>query len=173
MTDSAGNAVDLGRVGEVTEVEVSLIENLSLAGVVPVIPCLAEDDDGGLLNVNADTAAAAVAQAIKADKLVFLTDTPGILRDRDDPDSLISCSEPRRMRELIRDGVVEKGMIPKIEACLESLEAGVGKVHVIDGRLRHSLLLEMYTDHGIGTEIALKPVAEAGRNDRPKVLART
>ena len=156
LPDGKGGVVDLGRVGEVDEVDVTPIEDLCLAGVVPVLPSLAEDDDGGLLNVNADTAAAAVAMAIKADKLVFLTDTPGILLDRAEPSSLLASLSPDDCRDLIARGIVDKGMIPKVEAALDSLAHGVSKVHVIDGRLRHSLLLEMYTTTGIGTEILLK-----------------
>ncbi|MGE5756418.1 MAG: acetylglutamate kinase [Planctomycetaceae bacterium] len=171
LPDGRGGEIDLGRVGEVTEVDVPPIENLCLAGVVPVLPSLAEDDDGGLLNVNADTAAAAVAMALKADKLVFLTDTPGILIDRDDPESLIRSLTPDECRGLIGRRVIDKGMIPKVEACLTSLEAGVKKIHIIDGRLRHSLLLEMYTDKGIGTEIVPKE-PEPGHGPRPPVLAR-
>jgi len=164
-----GEPADLGRVGEVTEVDTPPIENLCLAGVVPVLPSLAEDDDEGLLNVNADTAAAAVAMALEAEKLVFLTDTPGILRDRNEPSSLIQGLSPEECRELIDSGVIDRGMIPKVEACLASLEAGVRKVHIIDGRLRHSLLLEIFTDRGIGTEIALD---EAGAHHRKPVMAR-
>jgi len=156
LSDGDGGRVDLGRVGEVDEVDVSPIEDLCVAGVVPVLPSLAEDDDGGLLNVNADTAAAAVAMAIKADKLVFLTDTAGILLDRDEPASLLQSLTPDECHDLIARGVIDRGMIPKVEAALDSLEHGVHKVHVIDGRLRHSLLLEMYTATGIGTEIVLK-----------------
>jgi acetylglutamate kinase len=154
----AGTEIDLGRVGEVTEVDTPPIENLCLAGVVPVLPSLAEDLDatGQLLNVNADTAAAAVARQLRAEKLVFLTDTPGILRDKNEPLSLIRGLTPDDCHELISEGVIDKGMIPKVEAALASLEAGVRKVHIIDGRLRHSLLLEMYTDVGIGTEIVWK-----------------
>jgi acetylglutamate kinase len=166
-----GSQVDLGRVGEVTEVDVPPIENLCLAGVVPVLPSLAEEDDGRLLNVNADTAAAAVAMALRADKLVFLTDTPGILHDRREPGSLIRSLTPDGCRDLIREGVIDKGMIPKVEACLASLEAGVGKTHIIDGRLRHSLLLEMYTDKGIGTEIVLDAPANS-HEPRSHVTAR-
>jgi acetylglutamate kinase len=154
-----GHEIDLGRVGEVTEVDAAQIENFCLAGVVPVIPSLAEDDDGGLLNVNADTAAAAVATALRAEKLVFLTDTPGILRDQNDPDSLLTALTPENCRDLVREGVIAGGMIPKVEACLASLEAGVRKIHIIDGRVRHSLLLEIFTDSGVGTMIAL-----AGQN---------
>lgn len=150
-----GEAVDLGRVGEVTEVDALPIENLCIAGVVPVLPSLAEDDDGALLNVNADTAAAAVAVALQADKLVFLTDMPGILLDRNEPESLVRSLSPDDCRGLIARGVIDRGMIPKVEACLNSLQAGVKKTHMIDGRLRHSLLLEIFTDTGIGTEIVL------------------
>jgi acetylglutamate kinase len=170
LTKLDGREVDLGRVGEVTEVDAQPIEDLCLAGVVPLLPSLAEDDDGNLLNVNADTAAAAVAQALHAEKLVFLTDTPGILRDRHEPKSLIESLDPEGCRALIASGVIDKGMIPKVEACLESLEAGVGKVHIIDGRMRHSLLVEMYTDTGVGTMIVPRnetPATQAERQRRP------
>jgi acetylglutamate kinase len=164
-----GQPIDLGRVGEVDEVDVTPIENLCLAGVVPVLPSLAEDDDEKLLNVNADTAAAAVAMALEAEKLVFLTDIPGILMNRDDPASLFRSLTPDGCHELIASGVIDKGMIPKVEACLQSLDAGVKKTHIIDGRLRHSLLLEMYTDSGIGTEIVL-PEVEPPDLRRPVVV---
>ncbi len=164
-----GTELDLGRVGEVTEVDVDQIENFCMAGVVPVLPSLAEDDDERLLNVNADTAAAAVATALRAEKLVFLTDMPGILRHRDEPESLIRQLAPSDCRHLISEGVIAAGMIPKIEACLASLEAGVRKIHIIDGRLRHSLLLEIFTDQGIGTEIAVEPGVELPANRRTVV----
>lgn len=160
LTGPDGAEIDLGRVGEVTEVDVPPIESMCLGGVVPVLPCLAEDDDGGLLNVNADTAAAAVAEAIQAEKLIFLTDTPGILRDRADPSSLLQALTPDACRRLIDEGVIDRGMIPKVEACLASLAAGVRKVHIIDGRLPHALLLEIFTHKGIGTEIAVEPGAD-------------
>ncbi len=155
LPDGDGSPIDLGRVGEVTEVDIIPIENLCLAGVVPLLPSLAEDEDeeGKLLNVNADTAAAAVAQALQAEKLVFLTDTPGILMDRNEPGSLISGLTPEECHDLIARGVIDKGMIPKVEACLNSIAAGVRKTHIIDGRLRHSLLLEIFTETGVGTEI--------------------
>ena len=159
--DGPEGPIDLGRVGEVEEVEVPPIESMCLGGVVPVLPCLAEDDDGGLLNVNADTAAAAVAEALGAEKLVFLTDTPGILRDPADPSSLLSTLTPEDCRELIAEGVIARGMIPKVEACLASLAAGVRQVHIIDGRLEHALLLEIFTHTGIGTQIAEDPAAAA------------
>jgi acetylglutamate kinase len=163
-----GQPVDLGRVGEVTEVDDDPIIDSCLAGIIPVLPSLAEDvneGESGLYNVNADTAAAAVAMALKAEKLVFLTDTPGILTDRTDPDSLIRSLTPNDCRDLIARGIIDKGMIPKVEACLASLEAGVKKTHIIDGRLRHSLLVETYTTTGVGTEIVLK--LEAVHGQRP------
>src|SRR5207302_7744597 len=102
-----------------------------------------------------DTAAAAVAVQLEAEKLVLLTDTPGILLDRSQPDSLLSSLDTAKCEDLIRDRVIDEGMIPKVEACLEGLRGGVKKTHIIDGRLRHSLLLEIYTDRGVGTEIVL------------------
>ncbi len=147
--------IDLGRVGRVTRVDGGLIQDFCAAGVVPVIPCLAIDADGGWLNVNADTAASAVAMHQHAEKLVFLSDTPGILEDRSDPRSLLTHLDAARCRNLVARGVIDGGMIPKIEACLDGLRAGVRKTHVIDGRLRHSLLLEIFTDRGVGTEIVL------------------
>ncbi len=150
-----GEPLDLGRVGEVRHVDVRTIENLCIAGIVPVLPSLAIDQsDGGTLNINADTAASAVARHLHAEKLVFLTDTPGILRDQHDPASLLESLTPDDCRTLIQEGVIAHGMIPKVDACLESLTAGVRKVHIVDGRLPHALLLEIFTDRGIGTEIA-------------------
>ncbi len=174
LPDGQGNEIDLGRVGEVTQVDTTPIEDLCIAGIVPVFPSLAGDlaDPGHLLNVNADTAAAAVARALQAEKLVFLTDTPGILRDRNEPASLIRGLTPDDCHQLIHDGVIDKGMIPKVEAALASLEAGVHKVHIIDGRLRHSLLLEMYTDIGIGTEIDWQGADRPSSDGRRAVRAR-
>jgi acetylglutamate kinase len=166
--------IDLGYVGEVTSVDVPPIENLCLAGVVPVLPSLAEDEheEGQLLNVNADTAAAAVAQWIQAEKLVFLTDTAGILLDKNEPASLIRGLTPDGCRDLIANGVIDRGMIPKVEACLTSLEAGVKKTHIIDGRLPHALLLEIFTKSGIGTEIVRDEESTAPAGRRP-ILGRT
>jgi acetylglutamate kinase len=151
-----GDGIDLGRVGFVSRVEKDLILDLCAAGVVPVLPSLAVDADGGWLNVNADTAAAAVASALRAEKLVFLSDTPGILIDRRDEATLVRGLDAEGARDLIARGIIDEGMIPKVEACLDGLRAGVRKTHMIDGRLRHSLLLEIYTDRGVGTEIILE-----------------
>ncbi len=159
LPGSEGKPIDLGFVGRVTRVDGSLIESFCAGGVVPVIPSVAldaaMDRQAGWLNVNADTAAAAVAAALRAEKLVFLTDTPGILMDRNKPDSLLPSLDAARCRQLIETRVIDEGMIPKVEACLDSLRSGVRKTHMIDGRLRHSLLLEIYTDRGVGTEITL------------------
>jgi acetylglutamate kinase len=139
----------------VTRVDAPLIETFCAGGVVPVIPSLALDGGGGWLNVNADTAAAGVAAHLRAEKLVVLTDTPGILRDRSDPASLVPTLGATGIDDFAARGVIDGGMLPKVEACLESLRAGVRQAHLIDGRLRHSLLLEIYTDRGVGTEITL------------------
>jgi acetylglutamate kinase len=153
LSGAGQEPVDLGRVGQVTHVDRGLIQDFCAAGVVPVIPSLAFDDERRWLNINADTAAASVAGHLRAEKLVLLTDTPGILEDRADESTLISSLDADRCRELIRRGIIEDGMIPKVEACLESLQQAVRKTHIIDGRLPHSLLLEIYTDRGVGTEI--------------------
>jgi acetylglutamate kinase len=153
-----GESLDLGHVGTVTRVDRLVIDNLCYAGQVPVIPsmCLVEGSDEKL-NVNADTAAMAVAQALGAEKLVFLSDVNGVRLDLDDPQSLQHSLTASRARQLIADGAISAGMIPKVEACLETLEKGVHKVHIIDGRLRHSLLLEIYTTKGVGTQLTPDP----------------
>ena len=155
LPGSDGKPVDLGRVGTVTRVDVDLIRDFCAAGVVPVIPSLALDAEGGWLNVNADTAAAAVAAHLGAEKFILLTDTPGILEDRKDPSSLLRNLNSADCQRLIETKVIDEGMIPKVEACLESLRGGVKKTHIVDGRVRHSLLLEIYTDRGVGTEIVV------------------
>lgn len=156
-----GQQLDLGRVGRVTRVDSSVIQNLCHAGQVPVIPSMCLDESGGKLNVNADTAATAVAQALAADKLVFLSDVPGVLKDKNDPSTLVNTLDPAAANGMIESGEIASGMIPKIEACLETLSRGVGKVHIIDGRLRHSLLLEVYTSSGVGTQFVSEIPAAA------------
>lgn len=153
LTDESGSTIDLGLVGEVTRVDSDTIIDLCARGIVPVIPSMCLSDDGTKLNVNADTAATAVARAVRAEKLVFLSDVNGVRLRKDDPDSLIHSLTAEQARDLIRQGVIDAGMIPKVEACLETLKHGVNKIHIIDGRLRHSLLLEVYTTKGVGTEI--------------------
>lgn len=154
LPDDNGAPIDLGHVGTVTWVDRTTIEQLCNAGIVPVIPSMAMTLEGQKLNVNADTAATAVAQALQAEKLVYLSDVNGVRRRKEDPDSLINTLTEDEARELIRSGAIDSGMIPKVEACLETLDRGVRKVHIIDGRLRHSLLLEVYTTKGVGTQIS-------------------
>ena len=151
LSDDAGNPVDLGHVGVVTSVDRALIESLSGGGNVPFIPSMAITDDGHKLNVNADTAATKVAQELNADKLVILSDVPGVMKDPADPESIVSSLDREQALQLIADGTISAGMIPKVEACLETLDKGVRKVHIVDGNVRHSLLLEVYTSGGIGT----------------------
>lgn len=157
LADPGGAPIDLGLVGHVTRVDREVLDNLSFAGQVPVIPSMCETAQGERLNVNADTAATAVAQAVGAEKLVFLSDVNGVRRDKNDPDSLIHSLTAAEARALIADGSVDSGMIPKVEACLDTLSRGVRKVHIIDGRLRHSLLLEIFTNRGVGTELIAEP----------------
>lgn len=153
LTDDDGTPIDLGHVGSVNYVDRQSIESLAYTDQVPVIPSLAQAPDGSSLNVNADTAAMAVAKALGAEKLIFLSDVGGVLRDKNDPSSVLTSLSAAQVRELVADGTIADGMIPKVEACLDTLEQGVGKVHIVDGRLRHSLLLEIYTTQGVGTEI--------------------
>lgn len=153
-----GEPLDLGFVGHVTKVDRDIIDNLCYAGQVPVIPSMCvEEATGQRFNVNADTAAMAVAQAVGAEKLIYLSDVNGVRRDKDDPESLIHSLTADAARGLIADGTIASGMIPKVEACLDTLQKGVQKIHIIDGRLRHSLLLEIYTNRGVGTEIRAQP----------------
>lgn len=156
LTEGLGTLIDLGRVGEVVDIDRDLLLSVCREGRIPVIPSIALDENGEKLNVNADTAAAAVARLIQAEKLVFLSDVPGIFLDRKNPATLQSSLTAARCRELIADGTIESGMVPKVEAALEALEAGVRKIHIIDARIPHSTLLEIYSDQGIGTAITLK-----------------
>ena len=153
VDDDQGNPVDLGHVGKVNRIDRIVLDNLCYAGQVPIIPSMCVDGDGNPLNVNADTAATVVASSLNAEKLVLLSDVNGVLRDPSDPESVISSLNRTQAGELILDKVITDGMIPKVEACIETLEKGVKKVHIIDGRIRHSLLLEIYTTEGIGTQI--------------------
>ncbi len=155
LDDEESGPLDLGYVGNVTRVDRTVIENIAYANQVPVIPSMCIDDAGQKYNVNADTAAMAVAEALGAEKLIFLSDVNGVRRDKNDPNTIIHSLTADEARHLIADGTIESGMIPKVEACLSTLSRGVRKVHIIDGRLRHSLLLEIYTTSGVGTELTL------------------
>lgn len=153
LTGDDGQPLDLGFVGKVTSVDRTVIESTAYANQVPIIPSMCIDSEGQKYNVNADTAAMAVAEALGAEKLVFLSDVNGVRRDKHDPDTIIHSLSAVEAQQLIDDGAIDAGMIPKIEACLATLNRGVRKVHIIDGRLRHSLLLEIYTTSGVGTEL--------------------
>jgi acetylglutamate kinase len=148
-----GRKLDLGLVGEVTEVNSELLKTLCADGIIPVIASVAKDRAGGRLNVNADSAAGKVAGGVCAEKLVIVSDTHGIRTDINDPESGVSSLNEAQIKEMIDAGIIGDAMLPKVEACLGALEAGVKKSHIIDGRIPHSLLLEIYTDKGIGTEI--------------------
>ena len=148
----------LGFVGEVTEVNPGLITGLIAQGYVPVVAPLARGEDGRPYNLNADTAAGALAQALGARKLVYLTDVEGLYRDLGDEDSLIARIVAPDLRTLVESGSVSSGMLPKLESCIAAIEAGVERVHILDGRVQHALLLEIFTPEGIGTMITKEPV---------------
>lgn len=148
-----GRKIDLGLVGQVTDVNAELLKTLCGNGTIPVIASVAKDKRGGKLNVNADSAAGKVAAAVQAEKLVVVSDTNGILADLNDPDSAASSLGEAQIKDMIEADIITGPMLPKVEACITALEAGVKKAHIIDGRIEHSLLLEIYTDKGIGTEI--------------------
>ncbi len=149
LVDEKGR--DLGFVGEIEKVDVSLIKTLIDADYVPVISPVGVDSYSQTYNINADYAASAIAGALHAEKLVFLTDVEGILKDKNDPSSIISRMNADEAKRLVHEGVIKGGMIPKVECCLDALEKGVQTVHVLDGRLPHSILLEIFTAEGIGT----------------------
>ena len=144
---------NIGFVGEVTGVHADLLSTLVADGYIPVVASVASNGAGQALNVNADTAAGEVAAALKAEKLILRTDVPGILHDRDDPASLYRELSLRRATELVGEGVIAGGMIPKVDCCIRSLSQGVSATHIIDGRQKHSLLMELLTDEGVGTMI--------------------
>lgn len=148
-----GRKVDLGLVGKVVEVNGQLLRTLCADGTVPVIASVAKDKAGGNLNVNADSAAGMVAAALDAEKLVVVSDTHGIRTDINDPQSWVSSLNETQIKEMIDAKIITDAMFPKVEACLTALDGGVKKAHIIDGRIEHSLLLEIYTDKGVGTEI--------------------
>jgi len=148
-----GRKIDVGLVGQITEVNAHLLKALCEAGTIPVIAPIAKDKVGGKLNVNADTAAGKVAAAVAAEKMVVVSDTHGILTDMKDPNSWVSSLDETQIKEMIKTGIITDAMFPKVEACLTAIDGGVRKAHIIDGRIEHSLLLEIYTDKGVGTQI--------------------
>ena len=151
--EDGGRKIDLGLVGRITGVNGKLIRLLCEAGTIPVLAPLARDRTGTKLNCNGDTAAGEVAAALEAEKLVMVSDTHGIRRDADDPESVITAASETEVRKMIADGTISGGMLPKVEACLWALDAGVRRAHIIDGRVEHACLLEIFTDKGIGTAV--------------------
>jgi acetylglutamate kinase len=151
--DGATQVVDYGHVGDIDRVDPRVLTTLLDARFVPVVSCLAGDGEGEVYNVNADTVAETLAIALKAQKLIFLTSAPGVLRDRGDPSSLVAFADPDDLAELLRSGAIEGGMRPKVEACIRAATGGVERTHIIDGRVHDALLLEVFTGSGTGTMI--------------------
>ena len=156
VTKKLSNGEDIGFVGEVKEVNPKLILDLIENDFLPVICPVGTDENGNSYNVNADDAACAIAKAVKAEKLAFLTDIEGVYRDKDDPGTLISELDLEEAHELIKDGYIGGGMLPKLNNCIDAVENGVSRVHIMDGRIPHCLLLEIFTNNGIGTAILSK-----------------
>lgn len=149
-----GGTVDLGYVGEVTSVNTEVLRMALDSNYIPVVGSIAlGEDDNNLYNINADTCAAKIASALKAEKLILLTDVAGVLKDPKDPSSLISVLRLHQVPKLSLEGIIKGGMIPKIQCCVESVRMGVERAHIIDGRVPHSLLLELFSNEGIGTMI--------------------
>jgi len=155
---------DIGFVGRITQVNPGIVHTLTAAGYVPVISSVAIGQDGASYNVNADTAAGELAVALGAKKLILMTDVEGLYRDFNDKSSLISELTAAEARRMVNSGAIDAGMIPKLEACVDSVEDGVERAHIIDGRRPHSLLIEIFTDSGIGTMI------HAAQGYRPRLV---
>jgi acetylglutamate kinase len=155
IKDDSGNerTVDFGFVGDIQSVNTNLCTKLLQDGFLPVVACLGADEKGHPLNINGDTVAEALAKALEAEKLIFLTDMPGILRDSGDPSSLIPFADADELASVLESGIVAGGMRPKVEACIRAATAGVKRTHIIDGTAVRSLLLEVFTGEGTGTMI--------------------
>ncbi|HPX11898.1 MAG TPA: acetylglutamate kinase [Syntrophales bacterium] len=151
--DTPPEIIDLGLVGKVKAIQADLIQSLSRDGFIPVIAPTGLGERGETFNINADLVAGAIAAALRAEKLVLLTDVPGVF---DEGKNLINTMDDTEAYRLIAEGVIEGGMYPKVKCCLKALRSGVGKAHIIDGRKRHAILLEVFTDRGVGTEIISK-----------------
>lgn len=153
MIDAKMKNPDLGYVGEITHVDVTPITDILEKNYIPVVSTIGCDKDGNVYNINADTAAAFIAGALKAYRLITMTDIAGILKDKDDPSSIISEVDIKEARALFANGIISGGMIPKVECCIEAIERGVHKVTILDGRVPHALLIETLTDEGAGTMV--------------------
>ena len=153
MIRAEAKSPELGFVGEVSGVDPTIVDRLLAQELIPVIATIGSDDDGQAYNINADTAAGAIASAVEAEKLVYLTNVEGLRRDKDDPATLISTATTAELAALVADGTIVEGMIPKVASCIEAVRNGVGQAHILDGRMPHALLLEIFTEHGIGTMV--------------------
>lgn len=151
MIKAKPKAVELGYVGEITDINVQPILDVIEMGYIPVVSTVGFDDEGNTYNINADTVAAGIAGRLKAESLISMTDIAGILRDKDDPTTLISKIFVEDAPKLMDDGIISGGMIPKVQCCVDAINLGVRKVFVIDGRIPHSIIIEVLTDEGIGT----------------------
>lgn len=147
------DGIDYGCVGDIVSVDPTLVQSLINNEFIPVIAPIGKDKNGTTYNINADYAAVAIAGALKAEKLVFLTDVEGVMRDINDPNSIMSFISSKKIQKLIEDGTISGGMIPKVECCMEGIRKGVNNVHILDGRVEHCLILEIFTPEGIGTMI--------------------
>jgi acetylglutamate kinase len=155
LHDASGQKTDIGFVGEVVSVRIEPLLECIREGITPVISPTARGEDGHIYNCNADVAAAQAAIALKAKRLVFMSDVPGLMRDPKDPATTISHLRTSEVEELRRAGIIDKGMIPKVTSAVAAIQSGVDKVSFVDGRVPHSILLEIFTDAGIGTEVVL------------------
>ncbi len=151
MAEKKSTAYDLGFVGEITEVNTQIIEDATKNGYVPIISTVAGGYNGAVYNINADLAAARIAAELKAAKLILMTDIKGLLKDKDDENTLIPVVNVSEVPSLKKEGIISGGMIPKIECCVEAVRRGVKRAHIIDGRIPHSILIEMFSDEGVGT----------------------
>ncbi len=151
MAEKKSTAYDLGFVGEITEVNTQIIEDATKNGYVPIISTVAGGYNGAVYNINADLAAARIAAELKAAKLILMTDIKGLMKDKDDESTLIPVVNVSEVPSLKKEGIISGGMIPKIECCVEAVRRGVKRAHIIDGRIPHSILIEMFSDEGVGT----------------------
>ena len=151
IAEKIKSEVDLGYVGQIKKIDVNPIVKALDDGYIPVVATVASSEDGEIYNINADTAAAQIAAALNAENLILMTDIKGLLRNKDDENTLIPFVQVSEVPSLIRDGIISGGMIPKIECCVESVRRGVNRAFIIDGRIPHSILIEMFSNEGIGT----------------------
>jgi len=154
LITATARSPELGFVGDVDAVNASILERVLAQGLIPVVATIGSDVGGQAYNINADTAAGAVAEALRAEKLVYLTDVEGLRRHADDPTTLVSSIAVDELEAMIESGTLEGGMLPKVTSCVRAVRKGVGHAHILDGRMPHALLLEIFTPEGIGTMVS-------------------